>query len=150
MDIYTTSGKKEIIKRYTPKSPIAKNTLFAFLTGGGICSFAELLKGVYTRLGASDSQALTGVSVTIIFLSSLLSALGVFDRIGRVAGAGTLVPICGFSNAVTSAALDSQSEGFVLGLGSKIFTVAGPVILYGLFSGFLYGVIYYIYLYIIR
>ena len=91
-----------------------------------------------------ERASATGVSVSLIFLASLLTGIGIFDRIGRVAGAGTLVPITGFSNAVTSPAIDTQSEGWVMGVGAKIFTVAGPVILYGTLSGVLYGVIYYI------
>ncbi len=149
MDIYSIEGKKEIIKQFSPKSKVVKNSILAFLFGGVISLIAELLKGLYSYLGASEENALTLVSITLIFLASSLTALGIFDCIARYAGAGTLVPITGFSNAVTSQALDSRSEGLVLGVGSKIFTVAGPVILYGLTSGIIYGIIRFIYLYII-
>lgn len=149
MDIYSNEGKKEIIKKFTPKTKVLKNTLFAFIFGGLISLGAELLRELYIYLGASEKDALTLVGVTLILLASLLTALGLFDRIARYAGAGTLVPITGFSNSVTSQALDAKSEGLILGVGAKIFTVAGPVILYGITSGVLYGIIYFIYLYII-
>jgi stage V sporulation protein AC len=149
MDIYSNEGKKEIIKKFTPKTKVLKNALFAFIFGGTISLGAELLRELYITLGASEKDALTLVGVTLILLASLLTALGLFDRIARYAGAGTLVPITGFSNSVTSQALDAKSEGFILGLGAKIFTIAGPVILYGITSGVLYGIIYFIYLYII-
>jgi stage V sporulation protein AC len=149
MDIYSNEGKKEIIKKFTPKTKVLKNALFAFIFGGTISLGAELLRVLYITLGASEKDALTLVGVTLILLASLLTALGLFDRIARYAGAGTLVPITGFSNSVTSQALDAKSEGFILGLGAKIFTIAGPVILYGITSGVLYGIIYFIYLYII-
>ena len=149
MDIYTLEGKKEIIKNFSPKTKVFKNSALAFFFGGLICFFAELLKGLYSYLGASDKDTLTLVSLSFIFIASLLTALGFFDNIARIAGAGTLVPITGFSNAVTSQALDAKSEGMVLGVCAKIFTVAGPVILYGISSGILYGTAYFIYLYII-
>ena len=149
MDIYSNEGKKEIIKKFTPKTKVLKNTLLAFIFGGLISLGAELLRELYITLGASEKDALTLVGVTLILLASLLTALGLFDRIARYAGAGTLVPITGFSNSVTSQALDAKSEGLILGVGAKIFTVAGPVILYCLTSGVLYGIIYFIYLYII-
>ena len=149
MDIYSNEGKKEIIKKYTPKTKVLKNTLLAFIFGGLISLGAELLREAYIYFGMNEKDALTLVGVTFILLASLLTALGLFDRIARYAGAGTLVPITGFSNSVTSQALDAKSEGLILGVGAKIFTVAGPVILYGITSGVLYGIIYFIYLYII-
>jgi len=149
MDIYSNEGKKEIIKKYTPKTKVLKNTLLAFIFGGLISLGAELLREAYIYFGMNEKDALTLVGVTLILLASLLTALGLFDRIARYAGAGTLVPITGFSNSVTSQALDAKSEGLILGVGAKIFTVAGPVILYGITSGVLYGIIYFIYLYII-
>ena len=150
MDIYSLEGKKEIIKRFTPKTKVLKNVFFAFIFGGIISLGAELLRDLYITLGMGERDALSLVGVTLILLTSLLTALGLFDRVARLAGAGTLVPITGFSNAVTSEALDAKNEGFVLGVGAKIFTVAGPVILFGTASGVLYGILYFIYLYIIR
>ena len=149
MDIYSLQGKKEIIKNFSPKTKVLKNSVFAFLAGGTLCLLAELLKHLYALLGVGEKDSLTLVGLTFIFVASLLTALGFFDNIARYAGAGTLVPITGFSNAVTSQALDAKSEGMVLGVGAKIFTVAGPVILYGISSGIIYGICYFIYLYII-
>ena len=150
MDIYSQQGKKEIVDRFTPKTKVLKNSFFAFIFGGFIATCAELLRWLYISLGASEKNALTLIGVTFILLAAILTALGIFDCIARYAGAGTLVPITGFSNSVTSQALDARSEGFVLGVGAKIFTVAGPVILFGITSGVIYGFIYFIYLYIIR
>ena len=149
MDIYSLEGKKEIIKNFSPKTKVLKNSLLAFLFGGMICALAELLKWLYLSLGATKDNVLTLVGITLIIAASAITALGIFDSIARLAGAGTLVPITGFSNAVTSQAMDAKSEGMVLGIGAKIFTVAGPVILYGLSAGIIYGFIRFIYLYII-
>ena len=127
--------------RRAGRSPVAKNCLAAFLVGGGICLFGEALKNAYLALGAEETTAATLVTVTLIFLSALASGLGVFDDLARVAGAGTLVPVTGFANAVVSPALDAKSEGRILGVGAKIFTVAGPVLLYAILGGAVYGVL---------
>ena len=140
---------KKTYKKYTearaPKSPTAKNCVWAFAVGGAICAAAEGLKSLYTRfLKLPKDDVGTLVSVTLVFMAVLLTGLGVFDNIAKHAGAGTLVPITGFANAVASPAIDSRGEGSVLGVGAKIFTVAGPVLLYGTFAGAVYGVIYFI------
>lgn len=144
VDITTKKGKEKLIKKYTPKSKVFKDCSLAFVFGGIICLFAELLRRLYTSLGIDEKLALTLVSLSLIFIASTLTALGVFDKIARYAGAGTLVPITGFSNSVTSEAIDAKSEGIVLGVGAKIFTVAGPVILFGLTSGVVYGIVLFI------
>lgn len=149
MDIYSIEGKKEIIKSFSPKTKVFKNSAMAFLFGGAISLAAQLLKSLYSTVGVKEENVLSLVGITLIVIASLLTALGLFDNIARIAGAGTLVPITGFSNAVTSQALDARSEGMILGVGAKIFTVAGPVILYGVASGIIYGLIRFIYLYII-
>ena len=105
----------------------------------------ELLFMLYEKLNFDKENAGMLVTVSLIFIAALFTALGFFDRIARHAGAGTLVPVTGFSNAVVSQAMDAKSEGYVLGVGAKIYTVAGPVILYGLLSGVIYGIIYYVY-----
>lgn len=145
MEIYSFEEKKKIIEEHTPKTKVVKNCVFAFLVGGAISLTAEFARRLFLSLGIPESDALTLVGICFILLASVLTALGVFDSIARVSGAGTLVPITGFSNSVTSQAIDSKSEGFILGVGSKIFTVAGPVILYGITSGAVYGVIYFIF-----
>ena len=128
-----------------PKSPVVKDCFRAFLVGGLICAIAQGLTDVYTRLcGMVKEDAGTLTAVTLVLIAAVLTGLGVFDRIAKFAGAGTLVPITGFANAVVSPAIDSHSEGLILGVGAKIFTVAGPVLLYGTLAGTLYGVVYWI------
>jgi len=137
----------EIYKRYAQgrakKSPILKNCIYAYVTGGTICMGAEILTHLYTALGMTREKAGTVTSVTLIFITALLTGIGVFDNIAKHAGGGTLVPITGFANAVSAASIDNKSEGFVLGVGTKIFSIAGPVILYGISSGVVYGIIYW-------
>ena len=142
MKIFGEEYKKYAEARAT-KSPIAKDCVKAFVFGGAICTVAQGLKALYGNF-LSEKDAGTLVSVTLVFLSALLTGLGVFDKIAKHAGAGTLVPITGFANAVASPAVDSKGEGFVLGVGTKIFSVAGPVILYGITAGAVYGVIYWV------
>ncbi len=136
---------KELVKNTAPKSPILKNCTLAFLFGGGICTFGQLLFDFYTAVTDYDKDGrYTLVSITIIFITAFLTGIGVFDNIAKYAGAGTLVPVTGFANSVVSPAIDTKAEGLILGVGAKIFTVAGPVILYGILSGTLYGVILWI------
>jgi stage V sporulation protein AC len=140
---------KKQYKRYAAshakRSPILKNCVRAFIVGGGICLFSEGLFSLFTlSLGLEEEGARTLCSVSLIFIAVLLTGLGVFDKIAKFAGAGTLVPITGFANSVASPAIDSRAEGYVLGVGAKIFTVCGPVLLYGTLAGAIYGVIYWI------
>ncbi len=141
------NADKDIYKRYAEgrakKSPLLRDCIKAFLSGGAICTAAEGLKTWYTSMGLDKTDAGTLVSCTLIFLTALLTGIGVFDKIAKHTGAGTLVPITGFANAVSSCAVDAKTEGFILGVGAKIFTIAGPVILYGISAGAVYGVIYW-------
>ena len=138
----------KIYERYAQgrakKSPLLADCARAFVMGGAICTLGEALRKFYGAVGLVEEPAGTAASVTLIFLTALLTGLGVFDNIAKMAGGGTIVPITGFANAVTSAAIDNKTEGFILGVGAKIFTVAGPVIVYGLSAGVIYGVIYWI------
>ena len=143
MDLSTNKKKKEIIKKHSPRSPILKNCTLSFVFGGLICVFGELLFMFYKYLFEDEKLAGTLVTVSIIVIAATLTGLGVYDRIAKHAGAGTLVPVSGFSNAMTSVAIDAKSEGLLLGVGSKLFLVAGPVIVWGLVSGVIYGIIYY-------
>lgn len=143
MDISTNEKKKKIIKKHTPHSPIFKNCTLSFVFGGIICVFGELLFMFYEYVFADEKLSGTLVTVTVIALAAILTGFGVFDSIAKHAGAGTLVPVSGFSNALTSVAIDAKSEGILLGVGSKLFLVAGPVIVWGLVSGVVYGIIYY-------
>ena len=122
-------------------SPLWKDCLWAFCVGGAICAGGQGLMALYQSWGVSRDDAGTWVSVTLIFLASLLTGLGVFDNIAKRAGSGTLVPITGFSNAMVSPALEFKSEGMVTGTGSKLFTVAGPVLAYGISASAVYGII---------
>lgn len=136
---------KRFADAHAPRSPMAKNCLFAFLIGGSICAIGQGLGDLYRNLcRMPEENAGAMVSVTLIFLAVVLTACGIFDKIAKIAGAGTLVPITGFANAVVSPAIDSRAEGPVLGVGAKIFTVAGPVLLYGTLAGAVYGVILWI------
>lgn len=138
---------KQNYKRYADgrakKSPLIKDCAIAFVSGGLICTLAEGLKNIYGSFGMSKTDSGTLVSCTLIFLTALLTGIGVFDKIAKYTGAGTLVPITGFANAVSSSAVDAKTEGFILGVGAKIFTIAGPVILYGISAGTIYGIIYW-------
>jgi stage V sporulation protein AC len=130
---------------HAPRSPIVKNCTLAFLVGGTVCTLGQVLHDVFEKLCSfSEETAGTLTSISLIFAAVVLSALGIFDNIAKHAGAGTLVPITGFANAVVSPAIDSHAEGLVLGVGAKIFTVAGPVLLYGTLAGFVYGIIYWV------
>ena len=135
---------EQYVAAHAKKSPILKNSIRAFLVGGGICTLSEGLCRLYLLTGISREDAGTLAAVSLIFLAVLLTAIGIFDKIARFAGAGTLVPITGFANAVASPAIDSHAEGIVLGIGAKIFTVAGPVLLYGTLAGTLYGILYFL------
>ena len=139
----------EAYKKYAdvhaPSSPVLKDCVWAFCVGGFICVIGQALILLYEDLlGLSQKDAGTLCSVTLIFVAALLSGLGVFEKIAKRAGGGTLVPITGFANSVVSPAIDSKAEGLILGVGAKIFTVAGPVLLYGTLAGAVWGVIYWI------
>ena len=126
------------------KSPLLADCLRAFLVGGLICAIGQGFTELYSSLSIGEETVKILVPVTLIFLTALLTGLGIFDNIAKFAGAGTLVPITGFANAVASPAIDCKSEGFVLGVGAKMFTIAGPVIVYGTVASVVYGMIYWI------
>ena len=140
MDMNNQEYNQYVSKRADP-SPLWKDLLWAFFVGGAICAGGQGLSVLYQSLGASKDNAGTWTSITLIFLASLLTGLGVFDDIAKRAGAGTLVPITGFSNSMVSPALEFKSEGFVTGTGAKLFTVAGPVLAYGISASAVYGII---------
>lgn len=141
------SGKEyeRMTKRVSPPSPKLLNTLKAFLMGGLICMIGEGFFTLYEGLGLDEETVTSLVPCTLVVIAAILTALGVFDKIARHAGAGTLVPITGFANAVVSPAMEFQSEGRILGTGANMFKVAGPVIVYGAAASVIYGVIYWIF-----
>ena len=130
-----------LVRRLSPRSPIVKDTLLAFAVGGAICAAGQLLLNGWTALGLSPDDAATAASVSLVFLSVLATSLGLYHRLARYAGAGTLVPITGFANAVASPAIDFRAEGLITGTAVKMFTVAGPVIVFGTAASVLYGLI---------
>lgn len=135
----------ELVKKASPKSKTARNMLVAFLVGGTICTIGQVLVNLYMSAGIEKKDAFAVASVTLVFISALLTGLKVYDNIAKHAGAGTLVPITGFANAVVSPALEFKSEGLITGLGAKMFLIAGPVIVYGVITATLYGIIIYLF-----
>lgn len=133
----------EMVKKASPNSKSCIDIPCAFVIGGLICVIGQALTDFYSYLGFDDRTSAAWCTVTLIFLSALLTGLGVYEKIAKHGGAGTLVPVTGFANAVASPAVEFKSEGFILGLGAKIFIIAGPVILYGTAASVLYGLIYY-------
>ena len=137
----TPEEYQALVKRMAPRSPILRDTALAFLVGGAICVVGQLLSHWYGTLGLDDSDAGTATSVTLVFLSALATGLGLYHKLARWAGAGTLVPITGFANAVASPAVDFQAEGLITGTAVKMFTVAGPVIVFGTAASVVYGLV---------
>lgn len=140
-------SKKEYnayVERLAPKSPIWKDLLNAFWTGGLICVLGQLIQNGWTAAGLDKDAAGSATAISLIFLSAVLTALSVYNCIAKFAGAGTLVPITGFANSVVSPAMEYRSEGLVTGMAAKMFTIAGPVIVYGTVASVLYGVIYWL------
>ncbi len=130
-------------KKRAAASPLLSDCAKAFLFGGTLCTLGQALRNLYTFFGASEGALSTLVPCSLILLSAILTACGVFDNIAKHAGAGTLVPITGFANAVVSPSIDSKAEGFVLGAAAKMFTIAGPVIVFGTLASVVYGVVYW-------
>ena len=132
-----------LVGEMAPKSPILKDCVLAFLVGGLICTLGQALLALYGALGLEKTDAATATSMTLVFLSALFTGLSLYDDLAKHAGAGTLVPITGFANAVAAPAVEFKTEGFVLGVGAKIFQIAGPVIVYGVSASVIYGLIYW-------
>ena len=137
-----TYGK--LVQEMAPKSPCWKDYLNAFWIGGLICTLGQLALTGYQALGLDETAAGTATSISLVALSALLTGLSLYDNIAKHAGAGTLVPITGFANAIAAPAVEFKTEGFILGVGAKMFTIAGPVIVYGLSASVIYGIVYWI------
>lgn len=135
---------KEYVETKAKKSKPFLNGVKAFFTGGIICSLGQLFFDFYKAMGVDEKFQSTLASVTLIFLTAILTGIGMFDKIAKFGGAGALVPITGFANSVVSPAIDNKAEGLILGLGAKIFIISGPVILFGTLASLIYGVIYYL------
>lgn len=134
----------KLVQDMSPRSPMGKDCFHAFWIGGLICTLGQFLMNCYTNLGLDKEAAGTAVSMSLVVLSALLTGLSLYDNIAKHAGAGTLVPITGFANSIAAPAVEFKTEGFILGVGAKMFTIAGPVIVYGVSSSVVYGLIYWI------
>ncbi len=134
----------KLVQDMAPKSPMGKDCLNAFWIGGTICLIGQALINGYSALGLDKTQAGTAASMTLVALSALLTGLSLYDNLAKHAGAGTLVPITGFANSIAAPAVEFKTEGFILGVGAKMFTIAGPVIVYGVSASVVYGLIYWI------
>ena len=134
----------QLVQKAAPKSPMGKDCLNAFWIGGLICVLGQILTNTYSAVGLDKDAAATATSITLVTLSALLTGLSLYDNLAKYGGAGTLVPITGFANAIAAPAVEFKTEGFILGVGAKLFTIAGPVIVYGLSASVVYGFIYWL------
>lgn len=132
----------ELVKEYSPNSHLWIDTLNAFWTGGLICVLGQLILNGWGLLGLDQDAASTATAISMVFLGALCTGIGIYDRIAKLAGAGTVVPITGFANSVVSPAMEFKTEGFVMGVSAKMFTIAGPVLVYGVGASVLYGILY--------
>ena len=137
----TPQEYQQYVRQKAKKSPVVKNTVLAFLVGGLICVLGQLIQNGWSAAGLDREAAGTATSCSLVFLSALLTGLNLYNKIARFGGAGTLVPITGFANAVVSPAIDFKSEGFITGMAAKMFIIAGPVIVFGTLASVIYGVI---------
>jgi stage V sporulation protein AC len=134
------------VDKKTPNSPILKNCFNAFWVGGLICAIGQIIFGICKSRGIDETNSYTIVSMTLVFFSAFLTGLNIFNKIGKFAGAGSLIPITGFANSIVSPAMEYKSEGYVMGVGAKMFTVAGPVLVYGISSSIIVGILYFIFM----
>ncbi len=141
MDNMTPEAYQAYVRQKAPASPIVRDTALAFLTGGAICALGQVILNGFLSLGLEKTDAGTATSISLVFLAALATGAGLYTRLARFAGAGTLVPITGFANAVVSPALDFKSEGFITGTAVKMFTIAGPVIAFGTAASVVYGAV---------
>ena len=137
----TQDQYKKIADQQSPKSPIWKDMLIAFTVGGAICTIGQFILNAYLSWGLSKQQASTALSITLIFLGALFTGLKLYDKLAKFAGAGTIVPITGFANSIVAPAMEFKSEGIILGMAAKMFTIAGPVLVFGISTSVLYGLI---------
>lgn len=140
----TSKDYQKLSQQYTPKPTIIKNVILAFIVGGIICSIGQIFINTFKTLGFAQTEASTAATATMIFLGALLTGLGVYDQIGKFAGAGSIVPVTGFANSIVAPAMEFRREGYVMGVGAKLFTVAGPVLVYGIATSIVVGVAYFL------
>lgn len=135
---------KGLSQKVTPKPTVAINSFWAFLVGGGICAIAQVIINLLIRSGLPRTEASTATTAFMIFVGALLTGIGVYDEIGKYAGAGSIIPVTGFANSIVAPALEFKREGYVMGVGARLFTVAGPVLVYGIATSIVVGIIYYL------
>lgn len=143
-DKYIKSEFKKSISKNSPKPELLKHCINAFIVGGLICDVGQLFMNMFLYYGVSQEEVGTYVSLVMVFIGALLTGLGIYDKIATFAGAGSVVPITGFANSIVSPAIEFKKEGYVFGVGAKMFNIAGPVLVYGLSSSVIIGIIYYI------
>ena len=141
----TNKTYQSYVDKKSPNSPIIKNCIMAFLVGGLICSIGQVIFSYCKFKGLDETSAGTVVSIILIGLSAFLTGLNIFNKIGKIAGAGSLVPITGFANSIVAPAMEYKSEGYVMGVGAKMFTIAGPVLVYGISTSIIVGLVYFIF-----
>ena len=135
---------KKATRQLTPKPTVLKNTILAFLVGGAICMFGQILTSLFAAGGLDDKAAGAATAAVLVFAGAFFTGVGIYDELGRFAGAGSIVPITGFANSIVASAMEFKREGFIYGVGARLFTVAGPVIVYGTFISIFIGLIYYV------
>ncbi|EHQ88134.1 stage V sporulation protein AC [Desulfosporosinus youngiae] len=140
----TPENYQTLTQQYTPKPTIVKNVVRAFLVGGIICTIGQLFINLFVMLGLARLEASTAATATMIFIGALLTGLGIYDEIGKFAGAGSIVPVTGFANSIVAPAMEFRREGYVMGVGAKLFTVAGPVLVYGIATSIVVGLAYFL------
>lgn len=143
--IETKKDYQDYVDKKSPNSPIGKNLIKAFFVGGTICLIGQFINDFWNFRGLSQDEAATATSITLIFIGIFLTAINVYSKIGKFAGAGSIVPITGFANSIASPAIEFKSEGLVLGVGAKLFQVAGPVLVYGISTSIVVGLIYFLF-----
>ena len=141
----TKKEYSEMANQKAPNSPIVKNCILAFLVGGAICTIGQIIMNIYLYCGLDKLGASAATSISMIFLGAIFTGLKVYDKLAKYAGAGSLVPITGFANSIVSPALEYKSEGFVMGMSGKMFTIAGPVLVFGISASIIYGLIIWIF-----
>lgn len=145
MDNMTNKEYQEYVKKKIPKPPYLKNAVRAFLTGGIICLVGQIIRNMLFSFGLNENQVVTGTAIILVFIGALLTGLGVYDKIGKFGGAGAVIPITGFANSIVSTAMEYKREGYIFGVASKMFTIAGPVLVYGIGGSIIVGLLYIIF-----
>lgn len=144
MDNMTNKEYQEYVKKKIPKPPYLKNAIRAFLIGGLICLIGQIIRNILFSFGLDENQVVAGTAIILVFIGSLLTGIGVYDKIGKFGGAGAVIPITGFANSIVSTAMEHKREGYIFGVAANMFTIAGPVLVYGIGGSIVVGLLYII------